>query len=73
MSVSKKSALRRWASRWSWLVWMLAASMVTSTDDSSGTSATLIEPEKVAKRPRTLVIMRWRATNSTVVWAWSRS
>ena len=42
-SASKKSALRRCSSRWSWLVWMLAASMVTSTEDSSGTSATLID------------------------------
>ena len=47
--------------------------MVTSTEDSSGTSATFTDPEKEAKRPRTLVIMRWRAMNSTVVWAWSRS
>jgi hypothetical protein len=37
------------------------------TDESSGTSATVMVPSTSSKRPRTLVIMRWRATNSTEV------
>ena len=40
----KKSFVRRWLSRFSSLVKMLAAWIVTSTDESAGFSATTIEP-----------------------------
>src|SRR6478735_6429224 len=70
-SRSKKSALRRWASRPASPVSTDARFTVATTCDCSGFSATSSEPEKSVKRPRTLVIMRWRATNPTVEWAGS--
>ncbi len=57
-STSKKSALLRWASRSSLPVLKLAASISTSTWDSSGSSAIVIRPRTSLNRPRTLVIMR---------------
>ena len=42
--------------------------MVTWADDCSGASPISIVPATSVKRPRTLAIIRWRATNSTEVW-----
>ena len=39
---------------------MLAASMLISAQDCSGSASTWIVPEKVVKRPVTLAIMRCR-------------
>ena len=55
VSTSKKSAERRCVSRCSWLVSMLAASMVPVTEVSPSASV-VIEPEKVENRPRTVAI-----------------
>jgi hypothetical protein len=65
-STYRKSALRRWSSRSSVPVRMLAASISTSTCEFSGGSATVIAPETFSNRPRTLVRM-CRAMNSAVV------
>src|SRR5690349_11438793 len=70
-SRSKKSALRRCASRPASPVSTDARFTVASTRDCSGSGAISSEPEKSVKRPRTLVIIRWRATNPTVEWAGS--
>jgi hypothetical protein len=71
VSASKKSALRRWPSRSGLPVSRLATSSSTSTWDRSGWSSMVMVPDTSGKRPRTLVIMRWRPMNSTEVWAGS--
>src|SRR5579883_2513441 len=71
-STSRKSGDRRWASRCASRVSTLAVSMVISTSWGSVVPWGRTKPPLTpAKRPRTLVIMRWRTTNSTVVWAGS--
>jgi len=72
-STSKKSALLRWVSRSALPLLRLAAPISTSTCDASGSSAIVIRPLTSVNRPRTLVIIRWRPTNSTDVWAPSMS
>src|SRR3954466_15145072 len=67
-SRSKKSALRRCASRPASPVSTDARLTVASTCDWSGSGVISSEPEKSVKRPRTLVIMRCRATKPTVEW-----
>ena len=52
---SRKSPERKCSSRVSLSVVMLEASMVTSTEESWGFSATWIVPSNVLKCPRTLV------------------
>src|SRR5437773_9039497 len=51
---------------------MLAASMDSSTQESSGFSSTWIAPVNVPNLPRTLVSIRYRATNPSVEWVCSR-
>ena len=67
-SMSKKSALFRWASRWSSPVVTELRSTLASTVDCSGSSAMVTVPVKSVKRPRTLLIMRWRALKPTTEW-----
>ena len=45
--------------------------MVASTLLCIGSSAMVSSPVTAPNRPRTLVIMRWRAVKPTVVWALS--
>ena len=45
---------------------MLAAVIVTSTNDSSGTSAMVMLPENSRNWPRTFEIIMWRAMKWTV-------
>jgi hypothetical protein len=63
-STFRKSGERRCASRWASPVSMLAATIVTSTEDRSGSSAMTIVPANSRKRPRVLAIIMCRATNS---------
>ena len=72
-SISRKSPLRRWLSRSGAPVVMLSALMTARTDDSSGFSAIVIAPLTSVNEPRTLLTIRWRATNPTVVWFGSRA
>ena len=67
-SMLKKSALLRWASRWSSPVVTEPRSTFASTFESSGFSATVTVPVKDVNRPRTLVIIRWRAVKPTMLW-----
>src|SRR5882757_3494056 len=69
---SKKSALRRWLSRASTPVETLSTTMLASTRDWTGSSATVILPLTSWKAPRTLLTIKWRATKPTRVWAGSR-
>ena len=69
-STSKKSADRRWASRWGVPVSMLAASMVASTTDrvrSPSSSSTV--PVYLAKRPRTFETTMCRIEKLMPEWA----
>src|SRR5688572_1332729 len=72
-STPKKSSDRRWPSRCSSRVSMLAVWIVTDTDDSRGFSPMSIVPATSEKRPRTLDTMRWRAANPTSLWLASRA
>jgi len=68
-STSKKSADRRWPSRCSFRVSMLATSIVTSTWLFAGCSRSRTNvPSTVLKRPRTVLTIKCRTANSTLVW-----
>jgi hypothetical protein len=47
--------------------------MVADAEDSSGSGAVTIWASNLVKRPRTLLTMRWRATNPIVECTGSRS
>jgi hypothetical protein len=68
---SKKSAERRWASRWELFVEMEAALITTEMAVSSGSVVVVIAPANSLKVPRTLLI-RCRAVKPIVVCAGSR-
>src|SRR6185295_19987058 len=70
-SVSKKSAVFRWASRVASPVETDVTSALASTFDFNGSSAIVIVPLKVPNRPRTLLTMRCRETNPTEEWTGS--
>src|SRR5215207_2278908 len=73
VSISRKSLLRRWASRCSLRVSMLSALTVTVTDDLLGSSpSSCAVPSNSLKAPRTLVTIACRATNPIRVCAGSR-
>ncbi len=63
-STSRKSPLRRWPSRSSWLVLMLAVPMVAVTPDCSGSSPMVMVAVASVNSPRTLVTIMCRATNA---------
>src|SRR5829696_5991277 len=65
VSTSKRSAERRWSSRWRSPDETDAMSIVTSSRESSGRSTTVTSPVTPVKRPRTLVSMKWRPTKAT--------
>jgi hypothetical protein len=73
-SIARKSLLRRWPSRCSWPVSMLAALISMSTLDLAG-SAPSIEnvPSKSVNLPWTFVTIAWRALNPIRVCARSRT
>src|SRR6476660_9866571 len=50
---------------------MEAMSMVASTEEVRGSSATVIEPVKPVKVPRTFDTIRWRTVKETSEWAGS--
>ncbi len=69
-SALKKSAERRWASRWASRVLMLAVAILASTTEAEGLVSsgwTLIS--NCSNEPRTLEIIMWRTENSMAVWA----
>src|SRR3989440_895107 len=70
-SVSRKSADRRCPSRVGSPVSMLAASMLTSAQDLSGSSSTWIVPANEPERPRTPAIVRCRMPSSIEEWTGS--
>ena len=70
-SIARKSLLRRWASRCSCRVSMLAAWMTSLTEDWETTSSMCTVPSNSVNCPRTFVTMACRATNPTVVCATS--
>lgn len=71
-STSRKSGLRRWVSRSVLFVSMLAASISTLTELSSGSSAMLTAPDTLLNRPR-IFVRTWRATKAAEVCCGSRS
>jgi hypothetical protein len=72
VSASKKSAERRWASRCASRVSMLAVPMVMSTTPLLGALSSVVTvPLTSPKRPRTVVIIKWRTENSTLLCAGS--
>src|SRR6516164_5699218 len=70
LSVSRKSAERRWVSRSGVPVVIVVASMVTSTVEFSGcaSSATMV-PAMPVKWPFTVVNIMCLTANSTIGWA----
>jgi hypothetical protein len=52
---------------------MLEPSIVSSTDESSGRSATWMVPSNVLKCPRTFVSIAYLAMNMRLVWAVSNT
>ena len=68
-SAAKKSSPRRWASRPSSFVSIDVASISTSTELFAGVSASIWSvPEKAPKRPRVLLMPRWRTEKPTSEW-----
>ena len=71
-STSKKSAERRWLSRWAVPVSMLAASIATSTHDlARSPSSSWIAPVYFRNRPRTFEDTMWRIEKPAVEWVGS--
>ncbi len=69
-AASRKSAERRWLSRGSMPVSIVAAWMTTATDDAVGlASSNSIVPVTPLKMPRVFVIIMCLAVKLTVVWA----
>jgi hypothetical protein len=69
--ISRKSAERRWSSRWGLLVSMEVRSIVAVTVEASGSEARTISPSKRVKWPRTLLTIMWRAVKATSEWTGS--
>src|SRR3979409_1584569 len=68
-STSKKSAERRCASRCASAVSRLAGSMVTSTEEEAGFSASKRScPLHLVKRPRVFETTMWRTEKATAEW-----
>jgi hypothetical protein len=65
LSTSKKSAERMCASRWSLLVSMVPASIVTLTEESATSAPVTISPLNELKRPRTLLTIMCRTVKET--------
>src|SRR5690348_15814640 len=71
-STSKKSGDRRWASRSTTAVSMLAGSMVTSTEDAEGYAGSKTSlPLHLAKRPWVLETTMWRTAKWMAEWVGS--
>src|SRR6266496_1408846 len=74
LPISRKSGLRRWASRCSLPVKTLAASMRTSAEDFVGSSSSRCStPENTAKLPCTVATIACRAAKPSRVCTVSRS
>ena len=71
-SASRKSALRRWASRWGSRVSMLAASMIAwMLERPSLSGSRVTDPETLSNCPRTVATTRCLIEKCTPVWAGS--